>query len=108
MKDGKIRIGLIGAGNICQNSHIPAYLKQDDVELVAVCDLKAERAQEVKEKYGMKYAFTDFNDLVALDEIDAVSVCTWNNAHAAAAIAASKAGKHVLCEKPMAMTVEQA
>ncbi len=46
----------------------------------------------------MKYAFTDFNDLVALDEIDAVSVCTWNNAHAAAAIAASKAGKHVLCE----------
>lgn len=108
MKDGKIRIGLIGAGNICQNSHIPAYLKQDDVELVAVCDLKAERAQEVKEKYGMKYAFTDFYDLVALDEIDAVSVCTWNNAHAAAAIAASKAGKHVLCEKPMAMTVEQA
>lgn len=107
MKDGKVRIGLIGAGNICQNAHIPSYLKQDDVELVAVCDLKEERAKEVKEKYNMKYYFTDFNEMVALDEIDAVSVCTWNNAHAEAAIAAAKAGKHVLCEKPMSMSPQQ-
>ncbi|SHF35097.1 Predicted dehydrogenase [Caldanaerobius fijiensis DSM 17918] len=104
----KIRIGLIGAGNICQNAHIPAYLKQDDVELVAVCDINEKRANEVKEKYGMKYAFTDFNDLVKLSDVDAVSVCTWNNAHAAATIAALNAGKHVLCEKPMAMNPEEA
>lgn len=108
MSDKKIRIGLIGAGNIAQNAHIPAYLKQPDVELAGVCDLKEERAKEVKEKYNMKYAFTDFNDLVAIKEIDAISVCTWNNAHAAAAIAAANAGKHVLCEKPMAMTVQEA
>lgn len=103
MKDGKIRIGIIGAGNIAQNAHIPAYLKQKDVELVAVCDIKEERAKEVAQKYDMKYAVTDFNDLAAIDEIDAVSVCTWNNGHAPAVIAAAKAGKHILCEKPMSM-----
>jgi predicted dehydrogenase len=108
MKNGKIRIGLIGAGNICQNAHIPAYLKQKDAELVAVCDLKEDRAKEVAQKYGLKYATKDFNELVAIDEIDAVSICTWNNAHAAAAIAAANAGKHVLCEKPMAMNVQEA
>lgn len=108
MKDGKIRIGLIGAGNIAQNAHIPAYLKQKDVELVGVCDIKEERAKEVAQKHGMKYAVTDFNDLLALDEIDAVSICTWNNGHAAAAIAAAKAGKHILCEKPMSMNGQEA
>jgi len=103
MKNGKVRIGLIGAGNIAQNAHIPAYLKQKDVELVGICDLNGTRAKEVADKYGFKYAVTDFNDLLACDDIDAVSVCTWNNAHAAASVAAAKAGKHILCEKPMAM-----
>lgn len=107
LKNGKVRIGLIGAGNIAQNAHIPAYLKQDDVELVAVCDLKEDRAKGVAEKYGMKHYTTDFNELAALDDVDAVSVCTWNNAHAVAAIAAAKAGKHVLCEKPMAMNSQE-
>lgn len=103
----KLRIGFIGAGNICQNAHIPAYLKQNDVELVAVCDINEKRANEVKEKYKMKYAFTDYNEMVKLNDIDAVSVCTWNNAHAGATVAALKAGKHVLCEKPMSMNPAQ-
>lgn len=107
MKDGKVRIGLIGVGNIAQNAHIPAYLKQKDVEIVAVCDLKEERAREVAEKYGIKHVAKDMYELVALEDVDAVSVCTWNNAHAEAVIAAAKAGKHILCEKPMAMTTEQ-
>jgi len=103
----KIRIALIGAGNIAQNAHIPSYLKQKDMELVAVCDFNKARADEVKEKYGMKYACYDIEDIANMDEVDAVSVCTWNNAHAPAVIAAAKAGKHILCEKPMAMTVEE-
>lgn len=107
MSGKKIRIGLIGAGNIAQNAHIPAYLKQDDVELYAVCDFNKARADEVKEKYGMKVACYSIEDMAKIDEVDAVSVCTWNNAHAEAVIAAAKAGKHILCEKPMAMTVEQ-
>ncbi len=108
MKNGKVRIGLIGAGNIAQNAHIPSYLKQADAELVAVCDLKPQRAKEVADKYHMKHAVKDYHELVALDDVDAVSICTWNNAHAGAALAAAKAGKHILCEKPMAMTVEEA
>lgn len=108
MKNGKIRIGFIGAGNICQNAHIPAYLEQDDVELVAVCDLKQERADEVKQRYGMKYATASMDELVSIDEIDAISVCTWNNAHAEAVIKAAGAGKHILCEKPMCMNPAEA
>lgn len=106
--DGKVRIGIIGAGNIAQNAHIPAYLHQPDVELVAVCDIKADRAEEVARRYNIKHVFTDFNEMVKLPELDAVSVCTWNNSHAAATIAALEAGKHVLCEKPMAMNVAEA
>ena len=108
MSNGKIRIGLIGAGNICQNAHIPAYLKQSDVELVAVCDLNEERAKEVAAKYNIRHVTKTIEDLVALEDVDAVSICVWNNAHARAALAAVKAGKHVLCEKPMATTVAEA
>lgn len=107
-QDKKVGIGIIGAGNIAQNCHIPSYLKQEDVELVAICDINEARAKEAAERFGFKHYYVDFNDMLKLKEIDAVSVCTWNNAHAAAAIAAANAGKDILCEKPMAMNVEQA
>lgn len=103
----KIKIGLIGAGNIGQTAHIPAYLKQDDVELFAVYDLKEARSREVAERFGFKHVASSLQELVTMDELDAVSVCTWNNSHAEAVIAAAKAGKHILCEKPMAMTVAE-
>ncbi len=108
MKDRKIRIGIIGAGNIAQNAHIPSYLKQEDCELVAVCDLKPDRAREVAEKHQIKHVAQDIKELVSLEDVDAVSICTWNNAHMQAAVEAAKAGKHILCEKPMAMTVQEA
>ena len=104
----KIRIGFIGVGNIAQNAIMPAYLKQPDVEIVAVCDLKEARAREVAERHGIPHVYTDFNEMVKRDDIDAISVCTWNNSHAPATIAALQAGKHVLCEKPPAMTVAEA
>lgn len=104
----KIRIGFIGVGNIAQNAIMPAYLKQSDVEIVAVCDLKEARAREVAERHGIPHVYTDFNEMVKRDDIDAISVCTWNNSHAPATIAALQAGKHVLCEKPPAMTVAEA
>lgn len=103
----KLRIGLIGAGNICQSAHIPSYLKCDNVELVGVCDMKLERAQEVCDKYNMKFATASIDELVARDDIDAVSICVWNNAHAEAVIKAAENGKHVLCEKPMSMSIEE-
>jgi predicted dehydrogenase len=106
MKD-TVNIGIVGAGGIAQAAHIPGYLKLEGVKLAAVYDINAQRAKQVSEKYGMKNCPT-LEDMLADDTLDAVSICTWNNGHANAAILACKAGKHVLCEKPMAMTVAEA
>ncbi len=106
---GKIlRVGVIGCGAIAQRRHLPEYQARNDVEIVAVCDFSEERAQLVKEKFGAKYAITKTEELLALNEIDAVSICTPNQFHASVSIQAMKAGKHVLCEKPMATMIEEA
>lgn len=97
----KIKIGIIGVGNIAE-SHISGYLADPDVELYAFCDIRESRLKEMGEKYGVTRLFTKKEDLLALPEINAVSVCTWNSEHAPCTIAALEAGKHVLCEKPMA------
>jgi predicted dehydrogenase len=103
----KIRVGVIGAGSI-SNVHLTAYQANPDVELVAVCDLNGERAQEKADQYGAARTYTDYRELLAAHDIDAVSVCTWNNTHAEISIAALQAGKHVLCEKPLCKTVAEA
>ena len=101
-----IRIGMIGCGKIAQVRHIPEYAENPDAELKGFFDLSPERAQEMAEKYGGK-AYTTVEELLADPEIDAVSVCAANNAHAELSIKALRAGKHVLCEKPMAVTPEE-
>ena len=101
----KIRIGMIGCGKIAQVRHIPEYADNPDAELCGFFDLSLERAQEMAQKYGGK-AYATVEELLANPEIDAVSVCVANNAHAELTIKALKAGKHVLCEKPMAVTLE--
>jgi UDP-N-acetylglucosamine 3-dehydrogenase len=103
-----LRVGVIGCGAIAQRRHLPEYHAREDVEITAVCDFSKERAEEVKLKFAAKHALTKTEDLLALDDIDAVSVCTPNQFHAAVSIQAMKAGKHVLCEKPMATTIEEA
>ena len=103
----KIKSGIIGTGNIA-NSHIGGYLKNPNVELYALCDINENRLKEMGEKYGVTRLFTDKDEMLKLKEIDAVSVCTWNSQHAPCTIAALNAGKHVLCEKPMAMNAEEA
>lgn len=103
----KIKIGIIGVGNIA-GTHIQAYLKNPNVELYAFCDINEAQLKKMGEEYGIERLYTDVNEMLALTEIDAVSVCTWNSAHAECAIAALNAGKHVLCEKPMAVNAAQA
>ena len=103
----RLKVGIIGAGGI-SCSHIEAYRKHPDVELYAFCDINADRLRYMGERYGVTRLYTDMNALLALPELDAVSVCTWNNGHAPCTIAALNAGKHVLCEKPMCITVEDA
>ena len=103
----KLKIGIIGVGGISE-CHIASYLNNSDVELYAFCDINKERLQAKGEKYGITKLYTDVNEMVALPELDAVSVCTWNAAHKDCTIAALNAGKHVLCEKPMAMNKQEA
>jgi predicted dehydrogenase len=98
------KIGIIGCGKIAQVRHIPEYADAPDVKLAGYYDLNQERASELAQKYGGK-AYTTYQELLADKEIDAVSVCTANASHAEITIAALKAGKHVLCEKPMATTL---
>ncbi|MBY0148422.1 Gfo/Idh/MocA family protein [Neobacillus niacini] len=103
----KLRVGVIGCGSIAIHRHLPEYQRNKDVEIVAVCDINGERAQATAEKYGAK-AFTSYEELVSSGLADAVSVCTPNYLHAPVSIAALNAGLHVLCEKPMATSKQEA
>ena len=106
-KMNPVKIGVIGAGSISE-MHFDSYKNNSDVEIYAVCDLNINRAEEKAIKYGANKFYTDYQELLALDEIDAVSICTWNDSHAEISIAAMRAGKHVLVEKPLCKTVEEA
>lgn len=106
----KLKIAVIGCGGI-SNVHLGGYSRNKDVEIYALCDINKARAEEKAKTYNvpLERVFDDKDEMLkALPEIDAVSVCTWNNAHAECSIAALRAGKNVLCEKPMAMNAEQA
>ena len=98
-------IGIIGCGKISQVRHIPEYSDNPNANLVGYFDLARERAEQMAARYGGK-VFDTVEDLLADPAIDAVSVCVANNMHADVTIAALKAGKHVLCEKPMATNIE--
>jgi len=102
----KVRIGIIGTGGI-SHAHIRAYQKIEGVEVVAGCDIREDALKKTAEMFGIPKTFKDYRDLIALKEIDAVSVCTPNYFHATPTIAALRAGKHVLVEKPMSMTVKE-
>lgn len=104
-----IKAGVVGCGGIANGKHLPAIKRNGKIELVAFCDLIKERAEKAKEEYGTPDArvYTDYKDLVK-EDVDVVYVLTPNNAHAPVSIAAMKAGKHVMCEKPMAKTYAEA
>ncbi len=100
------KIGIIGCGRITQRRHAPEYAGNPDVEIVGYYDRTRVRAENLSKLYGGQ-VFDTVEELLANQEIDAVSVCVANCAHAEISIQAMKAGKHVLCEKPMATTVEE-
>lgn len=105
-----LKIGIIGTGGIAQ-THVRAINSIDGFEVIAVADLIEERAGLTAAKLGTvppENVFTDYHKLLEIDEIDAVSVCTWNNAHCAPSVDALAAGKHVLVEKPMTATLDDA
>ncbi len=104
----KLRVGIIGAGNIATSAHLPSYQQLTDiVEVVAIADIVPERAQAAAEKYGIPHFFASVEELLANVDVDYIDICTWTAAHAPVCIAAAKAGKNILCEKPLAATLEQ-
>ncbi|QFK72459.1 Gfo/Idh/MocA family oxidoreductase [Pradoshia sp. D12] len=103
----KIRVGVIGCGSIAKFRHLPEYAANETSEITAVCDLVEERAKKMAELYGSE-VYTDYDEIIARNDIDAVSICLPNYLHAPVTIAALKSGKHVLCEKPMATSKQEA
>jgi len=98
----KYKVGIIGAGNIAQSAHLPVYRKlADRAEVVAIADTNLARAQDAAKAFDIPKAYNSVEELLASSDVDFVDICVWNNSHAPAAIAAAKAGKPILCEKPM-------
>ncbi|MDF2788153.1 MAG: Gfo/Idh/MocA family oxidoreductase [Neobacillus sp.] len=105
----KLKVGIIGTGGIAMGAHIPAYLKcSDTVEIVAVCDVNLALAKICADQFSIPYAFESYENMFDEVELDAVSICTPNKFHCDATLKALEAGCHVLCEKPPAMSYEEA
>ena len=102
MANTTLRAGVLGCGEIGRRGHIPGY-QAISVQVAAVCDTNLDRARSVAAEFNVPQAYADYHELIARPDIDIISVCLPNAFHAPATIAALEAGKHVLCEKPIAI-----
>ncbi|MFP4005855.1 MAG: Gfo/Idh/MocA family protein [Candidatus Hadarchaeia archaeon] len=105
--DKKLGIGVIGGGKISETVHLPGYRENSKVDLKAICDVDEETAEEMANQFGAESWYTDYEELLARNDIQGVSVCTPNSFHREHSVAAAESGKHVLLEKPMAPTLEE-
>ncbi len=103
----KLNFGIIGCGRIAYK-HAEAIKKNEKANLLCVCDIIEERATEYKDKYGAEAHFTDYRKMLEYSGLDVVNICTPSGMHAEMGIAAAKAGKHVIVEKPMALSLKDA
>lgn len=104
----KIKVAIIGCGTIANASHIPSYLANPNAEIKYFCDINKEKADKAVQGSGCGEAIEDYRIALNDPEIEAVSVCTPNDVHAAISIECLRAGKNVLCEKPAARTYAEA
>lgn len=106
----KVRIGIIGCGGIANGKHMPSLKKVENAEMVAFCDIVRERAEKAAEEYGTEDAkvYEDYKELLKDESIEVVHICTPNREHGFMTVDALESGKHVMCEKPMAKTAEDA
>ena len=110
MENKKTRIGIIGCGGIANGKHMPSLKKVKDCEMVAFCDIVVERAEKAAAEFGVEGAkvYTDYKELLKDETIDVVHVLTPNRSHSPITVDALEAGKHVMCEKPMAINSAEA
>lgn len=106
MKENKVKVGIIGLGAIGA-VHTEAYRQTPGAEIKALCDISPARLDEIGNKHNVSARFNDYRDLLK-SEVEAVSICVGNALHREVALAALKAGKHILLEKPMAMNAAEA
>ena len=99
-----VRIGIVGAGAIAQVSHLPVVAKMRGAQLVAICDNDRPKARALADRFGVPDTFTDIEDLLELDELDAVVIATPNHLHEPHVLAALASKRHVLCERPLALS----
>lgn len=103
-----IRVGIVGAGEIARYLHIPRYKKIPDVEVVAIADNDEKRANILSKEFNIPKVYYDYEEMLERENLTAISVCTPNYLHAPISISALDKGIHVLCEKPMATSIEEA
>lgn len=103
----KLKWGIIGCGGIADRRTLPGMMLASNAEPYAVMDANPEAAARCQEKYGAKYAFTDYRDVLALDEVDVVYIASPVFCHKEQALAAARAGKHILLEKPIGLSLEE-
>ena len=107
MKDGKFASGLVGCG-VIGPWHATASENVAESYLAAVCDCVEDKASKLADERGVAKVYTDYDEMLKDDEIDIVHICTPSGMHSDMAVAAAQAGKHILCEKPMDITLEKA
>ena len=104
----RVRVGVVGTSWFADIMHLPNLKSHPQAEIVAICGRNRSRADEIAEKYAIPYVFTDYREMVETDGVDAVVIVTPDDMHFPITTAALNAGCHVLCEKPLALTLEQA
>lgn len=102
-----LKVGVIGGGSISEY-HLKPYFDNPNVEIVAICDSNERRLHALGKKYFVNNLYLKVSEFLANEEIDAISICTWNNSHAEIAIQALQQNKHVLLEKPLSLTLDEA
>ena len=103
-----MKMAIIGAGGIANAVHAPAYEKIEQVQIIAVCDIVLERAKKLAKRLGADFVCTDYRDILKLEGLEAVDICTPNYLHSIIAVEALTHGIHVFCEKPDAINVREA
>ena len=103
-----IGVAIIGSGGIALSNHLPGFALCPDTKVVALCDSDEMVLANASRQTGISAIYTDYRELLRRDDVHAVVVATPNAFHAPITLAAVAAGKHVLCEKPLAMNLEEA
>ena len=103
----KLRVGIVGAGRWAASAHMPGFTRSPHSEIVAICDLNRELAEQRAKEFNIPHVYTDYHEMLAREDIDVVDICTRGgvgdkNNHEPLAFATLEAGKHCLCEKPVA------